>query len=84
MNTKINYMYKDANNSTLDHSEIVSGVISDADLADIMASLDEFDGRKGFFFPIQVGLPFITFSNSPTEADHPWHTLAKDDLVNLA
>lgn len=70
MNTKISYMYRDADNYKTWSEEILKGEISVQQLMTIVDCLDD----KMYFIPSQVGLPEVRFDNV-TEADHCWFEL---------
>ena len=70
MNTKISYMYRDADNYKIYHSEVLSGEISQQQIEEITACLN--DGE--YFIPHQVGLAEKRF-DTITESDHPWFEL---------
>ena len=69
MNTKFNYLYRDASNYKKQNSVVVSGTDDSAEEKIRKALLDEEN-----FIPRQVGLPEERF-NSVTEDDHCWFEL---------
>lgn len=74
MNTKMEYLYCDADNYKKLNVCVIKGQITDGQKAAIMDCLH--DGE--FFIPNQVGLPEERFDDGPTEADHCWFTLEKE------
>lgn len=67
VNTKISYLYRDADNYKMRHEVVIAGSMSEEQEKAIEDSLDE----GVYFIPSQVGLPDDRFG-SVTEADHPW------------
>lgn len=67
VNTKISYLYRDADNYKVRHEVVIAGSVSEEQEKAIEDSLDE----GVYFIPSQVGLPDDRFGNV-TEADHPW------------
>ena len=67
VNTKISYLYRDADNYKMRHEVVIAGSMSEEQEKAIEDSLDE----GVYFIPPQVGLPDDRFG-SVTEADHPW------------
>lgn len=72
MNTRISYLYRDADNYKNMNEVVIPGSISDDQIKIILDCL--YDGE--FFIPEQVGLPEERFG-SWTEADHCWFEMAK-------
>lgn len=70
VNTRIDYLYRDASNYKVFNSEVVSGVFSSADIQEMKTCLS--DGE--FFIPEQVGLPENRF-DSLSDDDHIWFEL---------
>lgn len=70
MNTKINYLYRDANNWKNYHEEILRGEINQQQIEEITGCISE----EEFFIPHQVGLPESRFERI-TESDHCWFEL---------
>lgn len=81
-NTLISYMYRDADNYKIINEVVVSGLMSDEQIARIMATLD--DGE--FFIPTQVGLPANDMTSLgysfDVQSDHPWFTLPGDGVTS--
>lgn len=71
LNTKINYLYRDAGNYKVYNSCILSGVITDEQKARIFASLDCGE----YFIPSRVGLPEKRFDTHNPLNDHPFFEL---------
>lgn len=93
MNTKINYMYRDASNYKQHQNVIVKGELTDDQIQKIYASCDEYpDKDKPFdpeceepiyFIPQQVGLPEIRFEKT-TSDDHCWFEMQTIELTDEA
>lgn len=69
MNTKIEYLYRDACNYKVWNCAILPGEITDHQIDQILACLED-----GEFIPEQVNLPAVRF-DSYTEDDLPWMEL---------
>lgn len=67
MNTRIDYLYRDADNYKKHCAVIIEGEMTEEQEQAIEECLDE----GGYFIPSQVGLPDERFG-SKTEANHPW------------
>lgn len=67
MNTRINYLYRDADNYKVRNECIIRGELTEEQEKRIIGSLDE----ETYFVPACVGMPEEKFG-SETEADHPW------------
>lgn len=67
MNTKINYLYRDADNYKVRNECVIRGEMTAEQEKRIIDSLDE----ETYFVPTCVGMPEEKFG-SETEADHPW------------
>ena len=76
MNTKINYLYRDADNYKVHNECVVPGTISAEQIAVIMECLDEGE----YFVPHLVGLPEKRFDNFDPQVDHPYFELSKDSF----
>ena len=76
MNTKINYLYRDASNYKVLNSVIVQGIFTKEQIELI---IDTLDGKE-FFIPSQVGLPEFRFYDW-TEDDHCWFELNENDFI---
>ena len=77
MNTQLSLMYRDASNYKLHLDVVLSGTLSNSDIAEIRSKL--VDGQ--FVIAHQVGLPtpsvrFASRYSFPTEDDHVYTTLA--------
>lgn len=70
MNTRMSYMYRDADNYKTHHNEVLSGEITQQQLMTIADCLDD----KTYFIPHQLGLPEMRF-DQVTESDHCWFEL---------
>ena len=74
MNTKIRYLYRDADNYKVFNECIVQGEISEEQVCKILDCCDMGE----YFIPSQVGMPERKFDEYDTEADHCWFELNKD------
>ena len=74
MNTKINYLYRDASNYKVYNQVIVAGEITPEHLRRIADTLDEGE----YFIPSVVGLPEKKFETQ-TDDDHLWFEWEIDD-----
>lgn len=70
MNTRINYLYRDASNYKVHNTAVIRGELSEEDQKTILSCLE--DGE--YFIPSQVGLDEERFG-SWTEDDHCWFEL---------
>lgn len=80
MNTKLWYMYRDAANYKLHHSEVLDGELRDYELAIVN---DEFAGKE--FYPAEFGLPAPTFTSegySEYEDDPDCHEIVGFEVVD--
>ena len=75
-NTSFTYLYRDAANYKKQNSCIVKGRITEKQLSDILASLD--DGE--FFVPSKVGLPEKRFETWDENDDHIFFELDCDGI----
>ncbi len=73
MNTRILYLYRDADNYKVPNSCVVEGEVTEEQKKSILSSLD--DGC--YFIPEVVGLPAERFGTH-TESDHSWMELYED------
>lgn len=73
MNTKISYLYRDADNYKSYNECVVPGIITEAQQKRILDSLDEGE----YFIPSLVGLPEKKFDKYDPEADHPFFELGR-------
>ena len=71
MNTKISYLYRDADNYKVYNECIVQGEISEEKNKQILDCCDMGE----YFIPRQVGLPERKFDKYDTEVDHCWFEL---------
>lgn len=67
MNTKIHYLYRDADNYKQHNEFVVRGEMTENDIDSILSCL--YEGE--YFVPELVGLPCERFTDY-TEADHPF------------
>lgn len=77
-NTRIDYLYRDADNYKRNNTVIVRGEITEALKQAIMNSL--FDG-DGHFIPEQLDLPIKRPGDTLTSADHCFCELTADDFT---
>lgn len=77
MNTKINYLYRDADNYKVHNECVVQGTISAEPIAVILECLDEGE----YFIPHLVGLPEKRFDTFDPQVDHPYFELSEDSFV---
>lgn len=72
MNTRINYMYRDASNYKSFNTAVVGGILSETDQHAIYYCCDDDAGQR-YFIPHLVGLPEKTFDDfGQYDDDHPW------------
>lgn len=76
-NTRLNYMYRDANNYKTWNSVVLSGTMTDEMFEEMKKCCE--DGRK-LFIPEQLGLELLR-DWSTTEDDHPYAELLEYELV---
>ncbi len=80
MNTKIGYLYRDADNYKVWNEAVIKGSLTDKQKQLICDSL--YDGE--YFIPGVVGLPEKTFVslgyNYDEQADHPYFELSVEDM----
>lgn len=69
MNTRINYLYRDASNYKLYGSVIIPREITRQQIQEIMKYCLPFDGETRQFIPELVGFPKLEF-DCPNEDDH--------------
>lgn len=75
MNTRIEYLYRDASNYKKSNQVIVAGVLSEAQKQTIQECLSGGE----YFIPRQVGFPEIRFEEI-TEDDHCWFELSTENF----
>lgn len=75
MNTRIRYLYRDANNFKKPNECIVSGSITTEQVETILECADGYE----WFIPKDVGLPAVRFEKA-SRADHPWFELREDSF----
>lgn len=76
MNTRINYMYRDADNYKVHNSCVISGEMTQDQINTIIDTLD--DGE--YFIPHLVGLPEKKFDTYDPQSDHPFFELSPDSF----
>ena len=77
MNTRIEYLYRDADNFKLRTEVVLCGHLSADQIRVILESLQD----SFYFIPSQVGLPENRFSDT-TEADYCWFELEEGDFYD--
>ena len=76
MNTKISYLYRDADNYKVHNECVVEGVFSEAQKSMMINSLDEGE----YFIPHKVGLPEKRFDKFDPQVDHIWFELGENSF----
>ena len=78
MNTKISFMYRDADNYKFFYSSIVNGEISKEQIETIISCLDEGE----YFIPELVGLPcdYVSGYDFDEQSDHAFCELNEDSF----
>ena len=83
MNTRIEYLYRDANNYKVGNTAVVAGEISKKDQKYIFGHCLDDDE---WFIPHKVGLPEKTFVDLgykyDADADHPYFELESMELTD--
>lgn len=79
MNTKIEYLYRDADNYKVYNSCIIRGSLTQEQREAILDCLDSGE----FFIPKAVGLPSCRFEDV-TEADHDWFEMGREAFEETA
>lgn len=79
MNTRIEYLYRDADNYKVGNEVVIEGTLTEAEIEEIIGICD--DGGQGtfYFIPRQVGLPEKRFDKIDPDSDHCWFELWKDE-----
>ena len=72
MNTRINFLYRDASNYKIYQQAVIEGELSEDQIQDILDARHEGE----WFLPSVVGLDAERFSEE-TEDDHPWFELSE-------
>ena len=76
MNTRINYLYRDADNYKMQNSCVISGTITLEQIAAIMDTLEDDE----YFIPHMVGLPEQKFDTYDPQSDHPYFELGPESF----
>lgn len=76
MNTRINYLYRDADNYKVHNSCVISGELTQDQIDTIISTLDEGE----YFIPHFVGLPEKKFDSYDPQSDHPFFELSSDSF----
>ena len=74
MNTKISYLYRDADNYKVHNECVIEGELTEQQIETIMDCCDCGE----HFIPGQVGMPERKFDEYDSEADHCWFELSRD------
>nr|WP_276925681.1 hypothetical protein [Faecalibaculum rodentium] len=70
MNTRIDYLYRDAANYKLYGHVVIPGEITEKQIQKIMKFCLPFDGETRQFIPELIGFPVLKF-DLPSDDDHP-------------
>lgn len=76
LNTRIHYLYRDADNYKMPNTCIVAGPIDVGHIALIMECLND----EEYFIPRRVGLPERRFDKIDPHSDHCWFELSSDSF----
>ena len=76
MNTRIHYLYRDADNYKVQNECVILGEMTEEQEQRIIACLDE----KEYFVPSRVGMPERKF-DTETDSDHPWFEWERIEVV---
>ena len=74
MNTRISYLYRDADNYKVHNVCVINGELTDDQIDQILECCDMGE----YFIPSQVGLPERKFEEIDSERDHCWFELNRD------
>lgn len=73
MNTKVEYLYRDASNYKVHNEAVIKGTLTTEQIEEIISCCDCVE----YFVPQQVGLPETRFGKI-TEDDHCWFEICKE------
>lgn len=73
-NTRITYLYRDADNYKTLNEVVIQGTFTDEEIDEIMGVCDQGE----YFIPRQVGLPEERFEKLDPQSDHCWFELSRD------
>lgn len=76
MNTKISYLYRDADNYKKVNKCVIVGTLTTEQICTIKDCCDMGE----YFIPRQVGLPERRFDDYDSEVDHCWFELNEDSF----
>ena len=76
MNTKISYLYRDADNYKMSNECVIIGTLT----AEQVHTIRDCCDMGEYFIPRQVGLPECRFDRYNPEADHCWFELDEDSF----
>ena len=76
MNTKINYLYRDADNYKVYNVCVIAGELTGAEIRTIIGCCDSGE----YFIPRQIGLPETRFETYDPAVDHCWFELDEDSF----
>lgn len=74
MNTRMTYLYRDADNYKTLNEVVIQGTFTDEEIDEIMGICDQGE----YFIPRQVGLPEERFEKLDPQSDHCWFELSRD------
>ena len=74
MNTKICYLYRDADNYKVHNECVIQGELSKEQIQSILDCCDMGE----YFIPRQVGMPERRFDEYDAEVDHCWFEISED------
>lgn len=74
MNTKISYLYRDADNYKVHNECVIEGELSGEQIRSILDCCDLGE----YFIPSQVGMPEKRFDKYDAEVDHCWFEISED------
>jgi hypothetical protein len=84
-NTKLSYMYRDANNYKEYREIVLEGLLTPEEVQIFMECLDKGCGADGGFIPNQVGLEDLQerlHDSKDWGDDHPWHEFISLEPTN--
>ena len=83
-NTKISYMYRDADNYKAYNDEVFAGILMSFQVKEIMSKCDS----DNHFIPEQVDMVPLQkqlqcYDTKDWDVDHPWHELLEIEQVDI-
>lgn len=73
-NTRISYLYRDAENNKVYNEVVVEGTFTESEKDEIMSACESGE----YFIPGQVSLPENRFEDLDLTIDHCWFELSRD------